>query len=161
MVKALMHKIRDWLFIGKYRDSMSLPLLNSYTIGAMLHLAEDVRHDDIEILYLPIDDGVPIKQDTLKRGIDFIVEQKTQGKIVMSACGAGISRSTSFAMGALMQVEGLDLWAAYEAVLEHHPDAFPLAPLVMSLGDYFDQPVGKEEASEKTLLMHVDRKRRG
>jgi len=155
-----MHKIRDWLFIGKYRETMSYPLLNSYGIDAMLHLAEDVRHDGIETLYLPIDDGVPVKQDTLKQGIDFICERKAQGKTVLSACGAGISRSTTFAMGALMQDEELELWSAYEAVLEHHPDGFPLPPLIVSLGKHFGQPVDKLEAAEKTMLMMVERKRR-
>lgn len=61
-----MHKIRDWLFIGKYRETLSLPLLHSYHIEAMLHLVENVQHDGIETLYLPIDDGVPVKHDILK-----------------------------------------------------------------------------------------------
>jgi len=156
-----MHKIRDWLFIGKYRETVSLPLLNSYGIGAMLHLADNVQHDGIETLYLPIDDGVPIRQDVLKQGIDFIIEQKAQDKVVLSACGAGISRSTTFAMGALMQIESLDVWEAYNTILEVHPDAFPMPALVMSLGTYFNQAISEYEAARTTMDMSITRKRKG
>ena len=154
-----MHKIRDWLFIGKYRETVSRPLLNSYNIGAMLHLADDVQHDGIETLYLPIDDGVPIKQDVLKQGINFIIDQKSQDKIVLSACGAGISRSTTFAMGALMHVEDLDIWEAYKSILAVHPDAFPMPALVMSLGTYFDEAISEYDAARTTMDMSVARKR--
>jgi len=156
-----MHKIRDWLFIGKYRETISRPLLDSYGIEAMLHLAEDVQHDGIETLYLPIDDGVPVKQAILKQGIDFICERKAQGKTVLSACGAGISRSTTFAMGALMQEEKLDLWEAYESILEHHMEAFPAPDLVVSLGTYFGQTLEKFETAETTMMYSLDRKRKG
>ena len=155
-----MHKIRDWLYIGKYRETLSRPLLNSYEIGAMLHLAEDVQHDGIETLYLGIDDGVPVQKEILKQGLDFLIEQKAQGKVLLSACGAGISRSTTFAMGMLMHEEKLGIWEAYQAILDHHPDALPAHPLVVSLGDYFQTPVSSLEAAEKTMSMSLQRQRK-
>lgn len=155
-----MHKIRDWLFIGKYRETLSLPLLHSYHIGAMLHLAENVQHAGIETLYLPVDDGIPVKQEILKQGIDFLVEQKAQGKIVLSACGAGISRSTTFAMGLLMHEENLDIWEAYQAVLDHHPDALPAPDLLVSLATYYEIPLDKMDAASKTMEMSLERQRR-
>lgn len=155
-----MHKIRDWLYIGKYRETTNRLLLDSYHIGAMLHLAEDVRHEGIETLYLGIDDGVPVKQDILKQGLDFLIEQKSQGKILLSACGAGISRSTTFAMGVLMHEENLDIWEAYQAILDHHPDALPAYPLVVSLGDYHQTPITPLEAAEKTVEMSIARQRK-
>ena len=155
-----MHKIRDWLYIGKYRETLSLPLLDSYHIGAMLHLAENVQHDGVDTLYLPIDDGVPVRQEILKQGIDFLAEQKAQGKVVLSACGAGISRSTTFAIGLLMREENLGLWDAYQAVLDHHPDALPAPDLVVSLAEYYQAPVTKMEATEKTMDMLLNRQRK-
>lgn len=154
-----MHKIRDWLYIGKYRETLSHPLLASYNIGAMLHLAEDVQHEGIETLYLGIDDGVPVKHEVLKQGIDFLVEQKAQGKILLSACGAGISRSTTFAMGVLIHEEKLDIWEAYQTILDSHPDALPAYPLVMSLADYYGTPLTELEAADKTMHMSLKRQR--
>lgn len=156
-----MHKIRDWLYIGKYRETINLPLLHSYGITAMLHLADTVHHEGIESLCLVIDDGVPVKQEILQQGIDFIINQKNQDKTVMSACGAGISRSTTFAMGALMQAENLDLWDAYQSILEVHPDAFPAPDLLVSLSEYFEQPIEKYPAAEQTMMLSIERKRRG
>lgn len=155
-----MHKIRDWLYIGKYRETLSRQLLNSYNIGAMLHLAEDVRHDGIETLYLGIDDGIPVRQEILKQGIDFLCEQKAQGKILLSACGAGISRSTTFAMGVLMNDENLDIWEAYQAVLDHHPDALPAYPLVVSLAEYHQMSITPLEAAEITMSMSLENQRK-
>lgn len=155
-----MHKIRNWLFIGKYRETISHPLLHSYRIEAMLHLVEDVQHKGIETLYMPIDDGVPVRQEILKRGIDFICEQKAQGKVILSACGAGISRSTTFAMGALMQEEKIDIWEAYQAILDRNPDALPAPDLVVSLGDYFGTPIEKLEATETTMMMSLEQQRK-
>lgn len=155
-----MHKIRDWLFIGKYRETTSLPLLHSYGISAMLHLASDVQHEGIKTLYLPIDDGVPVKQAILKQGIDFLAEQKAQDKIVLSACGAGISRSTTFAMGLLMHEENLNIWEAYQTILDHHPDAFPAPDLVVSLAAYHGLEITKMEATEKIMNMMLDQKRK-
>jgi len=156
----MMHKIRDWLYIGKYRETIRRSLLENYNIGAMLHLAEDVRHDDIETLYLGIDDGMPVKQDILKQGIDFLIEQKAQDKVLLSACGAGISRSTTFAMGILMHEEKLDIWEAYQTILDHHPDALPAYPLVVSLGEYFQTPMTALEAAEKTVDMSIANQRK-
>ena len=154
-----MHKIRDWLYIGKYRETLSRPLLNSYKIGAMLHLAEDVQHEGIETLYLPVDDGAPVKHEILKQGIDFLSQQKAQGKILLSACGAGISRSTTFAIGILMQEEKLDLWDAYQSILDHHSQALPAPDLVVSLAEYHQMPLTKLEATEKTMYMSLGRQR--
>lgn len=143
-----MYKIREWLYIGKYRESTNPVLLGMHGITAMLHLAEDVCHEGITCLYLGIDDGVPVAGEILKRGIDFICQQKAQGKTVVSVCGAGISRSTTFAIGALMQEESLTWQEAYRTVLDHHPDAMPHGNLIMSLA--------KQHGIEYTMLTATD-----
>ncbi|MGB1288565.1 MAG: dual specificity protein phosphatase family protein, partial [Aggregatilineales bacterium] len=55
---------------------------------------------------------------------------------IVVACGAGISRSTTIIMAALMEYEDRDLFDAYAQVYEHHPIANPHYKLVMSLADY-------------------------
>ncbi len=136
-----MHQIRDWLYIGSYRDTTDATLLQSRDITAMLCLAEFIAHSGIESLYVPVEDGQPVAHDKLARGITFLREQKASGQRVVSACGAGVSRSVTFAIGALMEEENLTWQQAYESVLQHHPEAMPHARLLQSLLEYNGQPV--------------------
>ena len=47
-----MNQIREWLYIGKYRETKDVGLLKQYDISAMLLLAELVKHPEIESLYV-------------------------------------------------------------------------------------------------------------
>ncbi|MEQ8676510.1 MAG: dual specificity protein phosphatase family protein [Aggregatilineales bacterium] len=62
---------------------------------------------------------------------------KSQGKVVLVACGAGISRSVTFAMAVLMEEEDLTFTEAYREILAVHPDAMPNPFLVESLSSYY------------------------
>jgi hypothetical protein len=132
-----MYAIREWLFIGKFRETRDRKLLDELQIGAMLQLAETVRQPGIESLYLPVDDGVPIPSDLLRQGIDFISDQRAQGHRVLVACGAGISRSTAFALAALSEVENLSLLDAFREICKRHPEAMPAPALWDSLFAYY------------------------
>jgi hypothetical protein len=140
-----MDQIRPWLFIGKYTETRDLSLLAEHHIDAMLQLAEWVEHPDIGTLYLAVDDGEPLPFNLLRTGIDFIKINKMQGRKVLVACGAGISRSASFALAALKEIEGLNLLEALQEVKQHHPQAMPHPALWQSLCDYYDEdiPFGK------------------
>jgi len=119
------NKIRPWLYIGKYRDTLDFRLLKSRNITAMLLLAELVEHDGIASYYLEVEDGEPLPADKLQIGLEFVKEQKQQGKNVLVACGAGISRSATYAIAALKEIEGLSLLEAFREVKQTHPDAMP------------------------------------
>lgn len=136
-----MNTVRPWLMIGKYRESMDRNLLAQCEIGAMLHLAEDVSHPDMTCLYLPVEDGVPIPVDLLAQGVAFILAQRDQEKKVFVACGAGMSRSVSFAVAALKEAEKLDLLTALRIVKQHHPEALPNPKLWQSLCSYYNEPI--------------------
>ena len=136
-----METIRPWLHIGKYRDTLNQSLLTSYRIGAMLQLAEHVQHPQITTLYLPVEDGVPLASDLLQQGVAFVHTAYQQGHAVLIACGAGISRSATFAIAALKEVEGLSLLEATKAVKYHHPDAMPHPALWESLCTYYHESV--------------------
>jgi len=131
-----MRVIRPWLVIGNWRSSQAASVLKQFNIGAVLQLAGPVKHTDITCLHVPVEDGEPVDSAKLARGIDFIREQKAKGHVVLSACGAGISRSTTFAIGALMAEEHITWDAAYRSILAEHPDAFPNPYLVHSLLHY-------------------------
>jgi protein-tyrosine phosphatase len=133
------YKVRDWLYIGKYRETLSLAYLKAHNIGAMLQLAEPVKQEGIASLYLQVEDGMLLASNTLQDGITFVRVQKEKGNVVMVACGAGISRSSTFAIAALKEEENLDLATAYQEVLSHHPDALPHPQLWQSLCEYYSE----------------------
>ena len=117
-----MNAIRNWLYIGKYRDTLDATFLAARKIGAVLQLAEAIEYPDIKSLYLPVEDGLPLESRHLRQGIDFVLGQKGFGRNVLVACGAGMSRSAAFAVAALKEDEGLGLLDALRAVKSHHPD---------------------------------------
>ena len=140
-----MQKIRDWLYIGKYRETVNASYLKEYNISAMLHLAAPVQHKGIETLYLAVDDAVSLPSAVLKQGVAFIREQKANGKVVLVACGAGISRSSTFALAALKEEENLDLATAYRDLLMHHPDALPHPNLWESLCAHYSETIDHQQ----------------
>jgi protein-tyrosine phosphatase len=77
----------------------------------------------------------------LERGVAFIREQKAQGKTILVACGAGISRSVTFGIAALMEQESRDLFDAYREIYQVHPQAEPHFELVHSLTTYYGKPM--------------------
>ncbi|MBI5928756.1 MAG: dual specificity protein phosphatase family protein [Chloroflexi bacterium] len=136
-----MDQIRSWLYIGNYRDTCNLPSLQDRHIGAMLQLAELVEQPDIEVLYLPVEDGEPLLIDLLIQGIEFVCSQKALGNIVLVACGAGISRSSSFALAVLKEEENLNLMDALREIAKHHSDTQPHPALWASLCAYYGEEI--------------------
>lgn len=63
-------------------------------------------------------------------------------------------------MGVLMHEEDLDIWEAYQAVLDHHPDALPAPDLVVSLADYYGTTLDKMDAANKTMELSLARQRK-
>jgi protein-tyrosine phosphatase len=135
-----MYSIRPWLFIGKYRETREWHYLRSCGIGAMLQLAERVEQPNITSLYLAVEDGEPLKVDLLQQGVAFVREQKADGRPILVACGAGISRSATFALAALKEEENLSLLDAYGQIILNHPDAMPHPALWESLCLYYHEP---------------------
>jgi hypothetical protein len=52
-----MNKMREWLYIGDFRDTRDSGLLYSHNIDGMLQFAADVRQPDIVSPYVDVDDG--------------------------------------------------------------------------------------------------------
>jgi protein-tyrosine phosphatase len=73
--------------------------------------------------------------------VDFVRAEKRHGHIVLIACGAGISRSATFAVAALKEEEGLSLLDAYRVVKSGHPGAMPHFALWESLCGYYQEDV--------------------
>ncbi len=120
-----MYKIRDWLYVGQVTHTQDSNLLAHWGIGAMLQLHQPVPQENIPSLFLPIMDGYPIDEAHLQKAAVFVKAQHAAGHRLLSACGAGVSRSVTFATLALKEVEGLTLEAAYLDIRSKHPKALP------------------------------------
>jgi protein-tyrosine phosphatase len=136
-----MDRIRPWLYIGKYRETLNPSLLAVNQIEAMLQLAELVEHPGIISLYLPVEDFQTLRPDLLRQGIDFVRAEKRHGHRVLIACGAGINRSTAFTVAVLKEEEGLSLLDAFRLVRQLHPEAMPHPPVWVSLCEYYQENI--------------------
>jgi hypothetical protein len=140
-----MYPIRSWLYVGKFRETQNDDWLKHCGISAILQLADSVKQPAILSLYVPVEDGELLPFERLKRGVEFVRLAKAQGSNVLIACGAGISRSASFAIAALKEEENLTLLDALQQVLVQHPQARPHLALWKSLCEYYDEDVAYKD----------------
>jgi predicted protein tyrosine phosphatase len=136
-----MHTIRPWLSIGTLQETQDRALLDAHKVGAMLQLHRPVSQAGIPSLYVPVKEGLALQQVELADGLAFVREQRAAGAHVLIACGAGISRSVTFGVGALAQAEDLDLTSAFEAIYAIHTQAMPDERHWQALCQYFDDAV--------------------
>jgi hypothetical protein len=136
-----MNPVRPWLYIGTYRETLEYRLLVANRIEAMLQFAEPVEQQGITSLFLPVKDVEPIPAKFLSQGISFVRNHKCQQHRILIACGAGINRSSAFAVAVLKEEEGLDLLTAFQEVLRRHGDAMPHRPVWESLCSYYNEEV--------------------
>jgi len=134
-----MYPIRPWLYVGRFSDTQDDVMLRRREIGAMLQLADSVKQPGIPSLYLPVEDGEPLPRDLLRLGVEFVRLEKALGRSVLIACGAGISRSTTFAVAVLKEEEELGLLEAFRQVRALHPEAMPHPALWQSLREYYGE----------------------
>lgn len=121
-----MHRIRDWLYVSGHAFARSEKLLNDLGIGAALSLYEELHHPPhIDTLFIHVEEGVALKPQMIEQGVAFVRQHHAEGKPILIACGHGISRSVSFALAALREIEGLTLEQAYRQVHKHHAEAMP------------------------------------
>ena len=92
-------------------------------------------------LFLPVENIAPIPTDLLDQGIAFVREHKRHERRVLVACGAGINRSSAFAIAVLKEEEGLNLLEAYLEVKRWHSDAMPHPPIWESLCHYYQEDI--------------------
>ncbi|MDX2076554.1 MAG: dual specificity protein phosphatase [bacterium] len=136
-----MHKIRDWLYVASFRETQDLAQLKNQDIGAILHLHQPVEHEGIDTLFVPVQEGFPLAKNDIVRGLNFINEQHAQGKKVVVACGAGISRSVIFATGALKMDESLTMTKSFAEIRKKHERAMPDELHWQSMCAYFNETI--------------------
>ena len=134
-----MDRVRPWLYIGKYSDTLNVRLLSRHNIKAMLQLAELVEHPDITSFYLEVEDGEPLSHDLLRVGIDFVIAEKQRDHNVLISCGAGISRSAAFTVAVLKEVEEISLLDAFLVVKQKHSQTLPHPAVWESVCNYYGE----------------------
>ena len=110
-----------------------------------MQLAEPVQYAVLDSLYLPVEDSEPLPLDLLEKGMAFVQVERQQEKAILIACGAGISRSVTFAVAALKQVEGYALLDALRLIVQHHSESMPHPALWTSLTDYYQEDVSLQD----------------
>lgn len=150
-----MYLIRPWLYIGKVRETGDRNIMTAYKIGAILQLAYPAQHPNIESLYIAVDDGIPLPPDALRQGIQFAHNQKAENHKLVIGCGAGISRSVTFAMAVLHEEEYISLLDAYEQIATVHPEAMPHYELIKSLGAYYHDPIATKALLSRIWLLEL------
>lgn len=134
-----MFKIRDWLFTGSFQTATHAASLKAEQIKALLTLYRPVKlaDADIEVLFLPVNDGHPIPPKAFEVGVQFVRQHHDRQQHVLIACGAGISRSVTFATAVLHEVEGLSLRDAFFSIRAHNAEALPDHVHWQSLAEYY------------------------
>lgn len=136
-----MNKIRPWLYIGNYREAEYDDRLEFNEIKAILTFTKKIESNNIETLYLPIEDMEPVKSEYIKTGLGFILQEKEKGNNILIVCSAGISRSAMFCTAALKEVEGVSLIDAFKEVKQAHLIALPNKPVWDSFCEYYGEPL--------------------
>lgn len=135
--------VADGIALGGIRDLMDFGLLLEQEIDAVLQLCgRDSPVDfpfSLTLLALPVEDGKPLPEEMLRRGVRFIRKQRQSGASVLVACGAGVSRSPTF-VAAYLHEEGMDLQVAFLQLMSHRPGVRPHPAMFRSLCEIYGIP---------------------
>jgi hypothetical protein len=141
-----MNRIRPWLYIGNYEDTMDLHGLRQHGIQTILQLAIEVYYPQIDTHYIHVFDGERLPMHKLERGLQIIRDHHTTTMLI--ACAAGISRSATFCIAALKETENLGLLEAYREVKNARPFVQPHPALWKSLSAYYGESIPYEALFE-------------
>lgn len=136
-----MDRVADGISIGSLEDCLDHGRLTEAGIEAVLQLYGHPRERaliplPIPVLQLEVRDRVALDPARLREGVAFIREQRSVGRQVLVACGAGISRSPAF-VAAYLHEEGMGLAEAFARIASARP-IHPHRALVQSLAEYYN-----------------------
>lgn len=120
-----MYQIRDWLFISGSNEAADKAVLKQHKIGALLTLHLKLAPSGVDTLFLPVQEGIPLPSPIVRQGVAFVQAQHAKKRQVLVACGAGVSRSVTFATAALHVIEEIPLHEAFLSIHARHEQALP------------------------------------
>lgn len=145
----LIDHVVDGIYISGWRATLHADYLWEAGLTHVLKLYHGVPHfpDHFHTLENALEDGEFIPAETLRQGVDFVLEHINAGQPVLVMCGAGISRSASFVLAALVR-RGYDLRDAYTLLRQKHPQATPHPELWRSLIEHYGLNYTVKDAME-------------
>ena len=140
--------ITEGLGLGSWYDCQDHAYLQEQGVESILQLyGPDPCPDGFPFarasLQLNVVDARPLPTLVLQAGVAFIREQRRQGRNVLVACAAGMSRSPSF-LAAYLHEEGMDLAEAYLAIRARR-SIIPHPKVIQSLVDHYRLPITTQE----------------
>jgi len=137
-----MNDVLPWLYVGSVQDAEDYAALKEAGIGAVLTLAWPISHpEDIAVKRVFFEDGEPIPDEVFYEALSFVRQQRRQGRKLLIACSAGVSRSPTIAIAVLHELEGYPLVKAFRTVLSRVHLAQPRAVTWSSLCRFYGQIV--------------------
>ena len=141
-----MNEVLEWLYVGAVQDAEDYEALKAAGIGAVLTLAWPITHpDDIVVERVFFEDGEPIPDEVFYQALSFVRRQRRQGRKILIACSAGVSRSPTIAIAVLHELVGYPLVEAFRTVLGRVHMAQPRAVTWSSLCRFYGQIVTPAE----------------
>lgn len=139
--------VLDKVYIGGIFALAEQGTLKKAGIASILKLthAQPSAVDGFTILELAFPDGTPVPEDYLRRGLDFVHAQVSQGDGTLIMCAAGVSRSATFTLAYLVE-RGYDLHDAFNHLRQCRPIIAPHPILWMSLLQFLNWPYDLNEA---------------
>ena len=159
----------DWvaegIAIGGKRDTTAPAALAAAGVEAVLQLHGPEPCDDAfpftpRVLQLRVLDGVPLPEEVVRESVTFIREQRSAGRRILVACGAGQSRSASLVAAYLCE-EGLTLEAAFTLLIEGRPRVLPHPALLRSLCKLYPQQEPPEVILGRIVRFRSGRRHQG
>jgi len=142
VLEAPVSQVRDYLYIGAYRDATNKDLLNQLGITRIINVTKDCTNEfesDERFHYLRLcvsDTWNQQLQEKFPTAFAFIDEARRNNERVLVHCKAGVSRSAAFVIGYLMYSEHLSLDAAHGAVRNKREIISPNLDFMGELKEY-------------------------
>ncbi|MBX3083150.1 MAG: dual specificity protein phosphatase family protein [Anaerolineae bacterium] len=134
------------IYISGHRATQYTTELRAANIKHVLKLYSDIPYfpHDFTVLENAIEDGESIPPNKLREGVQFVMEQVEAKRSVLVMCGAGISRSSTFVLASLLQLD-YTLEDAYRLLKSQHSSASPHPALWNSLINHYRLPYRVED----------------
>jgi protein-tyrosine phosphatase len=135
----------DWvtegIALGGMQDALDFQRLEEEGVEAVLQLYGHEREKigfvlPVDVLQLCVEDRRPLPVEALRQGVEFIRFHRLAGRSILVCCGAGISRSPTFA-AAYLHEAGMDLREALRLIRSRRPQARPHREMLRSLAEFY------------------------
>jgi protein-tyrosine phosphatase len=139
--------IIDRVYISGWRATLYADYLRQAEITNILKLYPNIPcfPPDFNSLELGIDETEVISDNTIRRGVEFVLEQVNAKRPVLIMCYRGINRSSTFALAYLLE-KGYEPREALAFLRERHNQATPHPLMWRSLIDHYQLPCTVDDA---------------